>query len=111
MILQLKLLHNGNRQVYIKNKPAVVVQGKYLTDDIIEKYGLEHNSQSNSDSSDVVDTIHMDVSLFLRLLELARESDLDDVNLHQIAQGVTELSKKKGLLQISQYKDIVNYIK
>jgi len=35
----------GNWQVYYKNKPLVIVNGKLLDDITIMKYGLEHSEE------------------------------------------------------------------
>jgi hypothetical protein len=56
---------------------------------------------------DAVDTITMDVPLFLRMLEYAREDAQEDVDLHDVTQRATELSKAKPFLSMEDYNEIV----
>ena len=56
---------------------------------------------------DAVDTISMDVPLFLRMLEYAREDAQEDVDLHDVTQRATELSKAKPFLSMEDYNEIV----
>ena len=56
---------------------------------------------------DAVDTITMDVPLFLRMLEYAREDAQEDVDLHDVTQRATELSKTKPFLSMEDYNEIV----
>ena len=56
---------------------------------------------------DAVDTISMDVPLFLRMLEYAKEDAQEDVDLHDVTQRATELSKTKPFLSMEDYNEIV----
>jgi hypothetical protein len=56
---------------------------------------------------DALDTISMDVPLFLRMLEYAREDAQEDVDLHDVTQRATELSKMKPFLSMEDYNEIV----
>lgn len=51
-----------------------------------------------------MDIVKLDVPLFIRLLELAREEVKDDADLHDIAEAVTKLSQKVQLLWINTQK-------
>jgi len=55
---------------------------------------------------DAIDTISMDVPLFLRMLEYAREDAQEDVDLHDVTQRATELSKAKPFLSMEDYNEI-----
>lgn len=57
-----------------------------------------------------MDIIQLDVPLFIRLLELAREEIKDDQDLHDIAEAVTALSKR-GAVTMQQYPEILKYMK
>jgi hypothetical protein len=57
-----------------------------------------------------MDIIKVDVPLFLRLLELAREEVKNDMDLHDVTEIVTKLSKNK-VLTMSDYKAIVEFMK
>jgi hypothetical protein len=56
---------------------------------------------------DTIDTISMDIPLFLRMLEYAREDAQEDVDLHDVTQRATELSKMKPFLSMEDYNEIV----
>lgn len=54
------------------------------------------------------DVIKLNVALFLRLLELAKEDAKTDVELHKITEIVTSLSQEK-VLTIDDYEEILDY--
>jgi hypothetical protein len=57
-----------------------------------------------------MDTIQLDVPLFIRLLELAREDVKQDADLHDVAEIVTKLSAH-GLVTMADYDKIVEFMK
>ena len=57
-----------------------------------------------------MDIIQLDVPLFIRLLELAREEIKNDQDLHDIAEAVTALSKH-GPVTMQLYPEILKYMK
>lgn len=57
-----------------------------------------------------MDIIKVDVPLFLRLLELAREDVKDDADLHDITQKVIELSKETPAT-MADYDEVVSFMK
>jgi len=56
-----------------------------------------------------MDIIKLDVPLFIRLLELAREEIKDDADIHDVAEIVTKLSQQ-GVIGMDQYNDIVGFM-
>jgi len=58
----------------------------------------------------MADIVHLDVPLFIRLLELAREEIKQDADIHDIAQKVIELSKD-GPIDMGSYDEIVGFMK
>ena len=60
--------------------------------------------QSQEDPTDI---IAMDVPLFLRMLEYAREDAEQDVDLHKVTERAIEAVKLRGLLSMEDYTDIV----
>jgi hypothetical protein len=62
-------------------------------------------------SEDKVDTITMDVPLFLRMLEYSREDAEQDLDLHDITEKAILLGKERGILQMDDYEEIVDAIK
>ena len=58
-----------------------------------------------------MDTIKINVPAFIRLIELAREEVKNDADLHDMAEIVTKISQKEGIVTMDHYKTIVNYMK
>ena len=54
------------------------------------------------------DEIRMNSSVFLRLMELAREDICNDADLHDIAEVVLEISQHKQV-DMSDYQTILDY--
>ena len=59
----------------------------------------------------MADIVHLDVPLFIRLLELAREDVKQDADLHDIAQKVVELTQDDKLATMADYDAIVGFMK
>jgi hypothetical protein len=53
------------------------------------------------------DKIKVDVPLFIRLLEYAREDAKTDMDLHKITENILALSKTGKILTMDQYDGIV----
>jgi hypothetical protein len=56
------------------------------------------------------DVVKLDVPLFIRLLELAREDIKQDADLHDLAEAVIKLSQE-GVATMADYDGIVDFIK
>lgn len=54
------------------------------------------------------DVIHLDIPLFIRLLEFAREDAQADVDLHFLADNAIRLSAEGQVLNMEHYSDIIN---
>lgn len=57
-------------------------------------------------AGDKVDSITMDIPLFLRMLEYAREDAKDDMDLHNVTQRANKLTKHLGTLTMDNYSEI-----
>jgi hypothetical protein len=53
------------------------------------------------------DTITVDVPLFIRLLEYAREDAKTDMDLHDLADNIIDLSEEGEVLTMDDYNAIV----
>ena len=53
------------------------------------------------------DTITVDVPLFIRLLEYAREDAKTDMDLHNVAENIIDLSEEGEVLTMDNYNAIV----
>jgi hypothetical protein len=58
-----------------------------------------------------MDIVHLDVPLFIRLLELAREDVKQDADLHDIAEAVIKLSNEGNTVTMADYDEIVGFMK
>jgi hypothetical protein len=56
-----------------------------------------------------MDIMRLDVPLFIRLLELAREDVKQDADLHDIAEAVIKLSQE-GVATMADYDQIVGFM-
>jgi hypothetical protein len=56
------------------------------------------------------DIVKLDVPLFIRLLELAREDVKQDADLHDVAEAVITLSQE-GVATMADYDSIVTFMK
>lgn len=83
-----------------------------------KKYGSEEAGErvagavmygklKEEEGEDNVDTITMDVPLFLRMLEYAREDASQDVDLHDVTEKAVELNKDMDVLTMDSYDSIV----
>ena len=58
----------------------------------------------------MLDIVKLDVPLFIRLLELAREDVKQDADLHDVAEAVITLSQD-GVATMADYDSIVAFMK
>jgi hypothetical protein len=66
--------------------------------------GLAQNLREEEDPTDI---IAMDVPLFIRMLEYAREDAEEDVDLHDVTERAIEATKLRGLLSMEDYESII----
>jgi len=58
-------------------------------------------------NTNVVDTITLDVPLFIRLLEYAREDAQTDMDLHNVADKAIKLSLDGSVLTMKNYNQLI----
>ena len=63
--------------------------------------------ENKAKEEDKVDTITMDVPLFIRMLEYSREDAAEDMDLHDITEKAISLNKEKDILSMEDYDAIV----
>jgi hypothetical protein len=64
-------------------------------------------NEEEAEAKDAVDTVTMDVPLFIRMLEFAREDAKADMDLHDVAEKAIEINKSKKTLSMQDYEDII----
>jgi len=75
-----------------------------VSDDFIK---MNTPSIDEAKNEDAVDTITMDVPLFIRVLEYAREDAQADMDLHDLAQKAIAGTKQQGILSMDDYDMLV----
>jgi hypothetical protein len=71
------------------------------------KIELAKRGLNEAEEEDVVDTITMDIPLFIRMLEYSREDASADVDLHDVTEKAISLNKEKDILSMDDYNEIV----
>jgi hypothetical protein len=71
-----------------------------------EKY--KKTGINEAKKEDAVDTITMDIPLFLRMLEYSREDASQDMDLHDVTEKANKLGKERGILSMEDYNEIVS---
>jgi hypothetical protein len=69
---------------------------------------LELEVKKQQRSSDPTDTVTVDIPLMIRLFEYAREDAKTDMDLHNVAEKLIELSKNNSVLSMQHYDTIVS---
>ena len=68
----------------------------------------ELNAEVGADGEEnPIDAITMDVPLFIRMLEFAREDASTDMDLHDVVEKATALSAEGEILSMDNYEDLV----
>ena len=65
------------------------------------------DSMMNEEEEDVVDTVTLDIPLFIRMLEYAKEDAQTDMDLHDAAEKAIALNKSKEMLSMEDYNTII----
>lgn len=60
------------------------------------------------ENQDQIDAISVDIPLFIRLLEFAREDASNDLDLHFLAEKAVEMVKERGVLDMNSYDELIN---
>jgi hypothetical protein len=77
--------------------------GKLNENEVEEEMGEE----GADGEENPIDSITMDVPLFIRMLEFAREDASTDMDLHDVAEKATAMSAEGEILSMSNYEDLV----
>ena len=54
-----------------------------------------------------IDVISMDVPLFIRMLEYAKEDAKTDMDLHKVTENILNILKNNDTLTMDNYDDII----
>ena len=73
----------------------------------MKKRGKRPKHNEGVMEADATDTVTMDVPLLIRIMEYAREDAKTDMDLHDVAEKLIELSKHHDYLCMDNYDEIV----
>jgi hypothetical protein len=65
------------------------------------------DSMMNENEEDIVDTVTLDIPLFIRMLEYAKEDAQTDMDLHDATEKAIALNKSKEMLSMEDYNTII----
>jgi transcription antitermination factor NusG len=85
-------------------KPMVQKKLDKLNDEL---ESLLDDEENVTESENPLDVISVDVPLFIRLMEYAREDAKTDMDLHDVAEMATKLSANGKTLGMAEYEEIV----
>ena len=68
---------------------------------------IEKAMVKEEEQPDAIDIVTLDVPLFIRMLEYAKEEAADDMVLHDIATKTIALSKQRGILSMEDYEALI----
>ena len=99
----------GMIEASLKNPKKADLNKDGKLSDYEEKRGaaIEKSMEVNEVEEDVIDTVTLDIPLFIRLLEYAKEDANTDMDLHDTAKKAIALNKQKGILSMEDYDAII----
>jgi hypothetical protein len=68
---------------------------------------IEKAMVKEEEQPDAIDIVTLDVPLFIRMLEYAKEDAADDMDLHDLATKTIALSKQRGILSMEDYDTLI----
>jgi hypothetical protein len=68
---------------------------------------IEKAMVKEEEQPDAIDIVTLDVPLFIRMLEYAKEEAADDMDLHELATKTIALSKQRGILSMEDYDTLI----
>jgi uncharacterized alkaline shock family protein YloU len=92
-----------NKSIYDTLIPKLVNS----KNEVNEADEFELVNEVNPSSEDAIDIVTLDVPLFIRMLEYAKEEAADDMDLHELATKTIALSKQRGILSMEDYEALI----
>jgi hypothetical protein len=92
---------------FIRNlsKKTVVKESLSYEDALLAR--LDRQATKLQEAENPVDVVTLDVPLLIRIMEYAREDAKTDMDLHNVAERMIELSKSSQTLSMNDYEHIV----
>lgn len=96
----------SNKVYFIYNNDTGTQSGSYKTKEEAQKE-LDKKKDKLEERINPTDKVSLDVPLFIRLLEYAREDAKTDMDLHNVAEKAIALSQSGKTLSMNDYESIV----
>ena len=97
---------------YDPAKERNAVKAKEAGDSALKKVkDMIQKVLKEEEGEDPIDTITMDVPLFIRVLEYAKEDAETDMDLHDLAEKAIAATKQQGMLSMDDYDMLVGELK
>jgi len=97
----------GIIEASLKNPKKADLNKDGKLSDYEKKRGAAIEKNINEVEGDVIDTVTLDIPLFIRMLEYAKEDASTDMDLHELAEKAIALNKQKGILSMEDYENII----
>ena len=99
----------GMIEAALKNPGKADLDGNDKLSPYEKKRGaaIEKAMVKEEEQPDVIDIVTLDVPLFIRMLEYAKEDAADDMDLHELATKTIALSKQRGILSMEDYETLI----
>ena len=97
----------GIIEASLKNPKKADLNKDGKLSDYEQKRGEAIEKNINEVEEDVIDTVTLDIPLFIRMLEYAKEDASTDMDLHELAEKAIALNKQKGILSMEDYENII----
>lgn len=84
--------------------------GEDTATDLTSKYTDSEEmseEEGEEDKNNPVDVVKMDIPLFIRMLEFAREDAVDDEQLHAVTERITKMAAEGDIITMAEYDKIV----
>ena len=104
---------------YLNRKPVMGQKGSFNRTEIAPWDEADYSNWKTlvakalkeEEGEDPIDTVTMDVPLFIRVLEYAKEDAETDMDLHDLAEKAIATTKQQGMLSMDDYDMLVGELK
>ena len=103
-------IYFGEEKMRLSDLSIEDKDGEDKAADLTSKYtdGEEMSEEEGEeDKNNPVDVVKMDIPLFIRMLEFAREDAVDDEQLHAVTERITKMAAEGDIITMAEYDKIV----
>jgi len=100
----------GEEQMRLSDLSLEDKDGEDNATDLTSKYTDSEEmseEEGEEDKDNPIDVVKMDIPLFIRMLEFAREDAVDDEQLHTVTERITKMAAEGNIITMAEYDKIV----